>query len=134
MSADEERPGEFEQHARAVLDESVTRVSGGVRSRLNQARQAAIAESGSRPRSFWRLPALMPAAGAVAAAALVAAVLLNSVGGERGFPVGEAGQTAYEDIEMLSDHDGLELVENWDGSFYEWAAAAGEEGDSGASG
>jgi hypothetical protein len=133
MSADEERPGEFEQRARAALEESVTRVSGSVRSRLNQARQAAVAEIAARPRSFWRFPALMPVAGAAAAAILVAVVLLKSPGMERGLP-GEAGRTAYEDIEMLSDHDGLELVENWDGSFYEWAAAESEEGDSGASG
>lgn len=133
MSADEERQGEFEQHSRAVLGESVTRVSGSVRSRLNQARQAALAEIEARPRSFWRSPTLMPAAGAAAAAALVAVVLIANFRGERGL---EGGQAAYEDIELLSDSDGLELIENGDGdgSFYEWAAAEGEEGDSGASG
>jgi len=133
MSADDDRHGEFEQHAQDVLGESVTRVNARVRSRLNQARQVAVAEIHARRRSFWRMPALMPAAGAVAAAAVVAVVLVTHQGGERLLPGGESGQ-AYEDIELLSDNDGLDLIENFDGSFYEWAAAQGEDGDGGASG
>lgn len=120
---------EFEARAREALDESVTRVNGRVRSRLNQARQAALAEIGARPRSIWQLPALLPAAGATAAAVLVALAFIANRGPERGFAQEGA---AFEDIEMLSDRDGLELVENWDGSFYEWAVAAGEDGGSGA--
>ena len=81
MSTDADRPDEFEQHAQRVLGESVTRVSGHVRSRLNQARQAALAEIEARPRSFWRMPAILPAAGAAAAAALVAVVLMTHQGG-----------------------------------------------------
>jgi hypothetical protein len=123
------QPDEFEKRAREALDESVTRVSGHVRSRLNQARQAALAEIGARPRSIWRLPALLPAAGATAAAVLVAMVFIANRGGGGG--LAHEG-TAYEDIDMLSDMDGLELVENGDGSFYEWAVAASEEGGSGA--
>jgi hypothetical protein len=134
MSADPDRPSEFEQRAQGVLDESVTRVSARVRSRLNQARQAALAEIQARPRFYWRLPSLMPAAGAVAAVAVVATVLMMRQGGEPGALHGEGGGAAYEDIELLSDNDGLEFIENFDGSFYEWAAAQGEEGDGGASG
>jgi len=136
MSRDADRPDEFEQHAQRVLGESVTRVNGHVRSRLNQARQAALAEIEARPRSFWRLPAIVPAAGAAAAAAVVAVVLMTHQG-ERALPGSEGGQgygQGYEDIELLSDNDGLELIENFDGSFYEWAAAQGDDGDSGASG
>ncbi len=119
MSADG-RQDEFEQHVRGVLDESVTRTSGHVRSRLNQARQAALAEIAAHPRkSFWRLPALVPAASAVAAVAVVA-VLMMRPGGEHALPGVEGGA---EDIEMLSDNDTLDLLENFDGSFYEWAAA-----------
>ena len=76
MSADEDRPGEFEQHARAVLDESTTRVSAHVRSRLNQARQAAVSEIEARRRSWWRMPVLMPAATA-------AATPIKSISGRR---------------------------------------------------
>jgi hypothetical protein len=137
MTANQEPPGEFERRAKAVLDDSVTRVSGRVRSRLNQARQAALAElgaSGASPaKSFWRWPTLMPATGAVAAAAVVAFVLMVNPSGERVFNGGEGGQ-AYEMLDLLSDNDGLELIENFDGSFYEWAASQAEEGDGGASG
>jgi hypothetical protein len=123
------KPDEFEARAREALDESVTRVSGHVRSRLNQARQAALAEIGARPRSIWRFPTLLPAAGATAAAVLVALAFMAKSGAERGIAHDGA---AYEDIEMLSDMDGLELVENGDSSFYEWAVAESEEGGSGA--
>ena len=105
MSADGR--SEFEQHVGRVLDESVTRISGHARSRLNQARLAALEEIAARPRSFWRLPALVPAAGAVAAVAVVAVVLMTWPGGEHVLPGGEG---TYEDIEMLSDNDGLDLL------------------------
>ena len=128
MSADEDtKQTEFEQHTRRVLEDSVTRVDARVRSRLNQARHAALEEIAARRRSFWRNPLIMPASGAVAAAALVAIVLTSQHGHERSLP-GE--QSAYEDIELLADNEGLDLIEGWDeGSFYEWAAAQGEDGD-----
>ena len=133
MSADDHPPGEFEQHARGVLDESVTRVSAQVRSRLNQARHAALAEIEVRPRAFWRAPAFMAPLGGVAAAAVVA-VLLFHQGSEHGLAASAGGQAGFEDIELLSDNDSLDLLENLDGSFYEWAATQDEEGDGGASG
>jgi hypothetical protein len=133
MSGDDHQTGEFEQHARGVLDESVTRVSARARARLNQARHAAVAEIEARPRALWRAPAFMAPVGGVAAAAVVA-VLAFHHGGERGLAGSVGGQASYEDIELLSDNDGLDLLENWDGSFYEWAATQGDEGDGGATG
>ncbi|MEJ1964252.1 MAG: hypothetical protein WDO56_22985 [Gammaproteobacteria bacterium] len=133
MNADDHEPGEFEQHARGVLQESVTRVNAHARSRLNQARHAALAEIEALPRAFWRVPAIMGPVGGVAAAAVVA-VLLFRQGGEHGLAANVGGQAGYEDIELLSDNDGLDLLENGDGSFYEWAATQVEEGDGGASG
>jgi hypothetical protein len=118
------QPDGFETRAREVLDESVTRVSGHVRSRLNQARQAALAEIGARPRSLWGSPAFLPAAGATAAAVLIAIVLLSTRG--TGGPFGIERPASYEDIEMLTDLEALELVENGDRSFYEWAASVGQ--------
>ncbi len=132
MSTDENR--NFEQNAKALLGESVTRVSGRVRSRLNQARHAALAEiETARPRSFWRMPSFMAPAGGVLAAGVLAVVLLHP-GREHGLAASAGGQAGYEDIELLSDKDGLDLLENWDGSFYEWAATQDEDGDSGAAG
>ena len=133
MSVDDHPPGEFDQHARGVLDESVTRVSAQVRSRLNQARHTALAEIEVRPRAFWRAPAFMAPLGGAAAAAVVA-VLLFHQGSEHGLAASAGGQAGFEDIELLSDNDSLDLLENLDGSFYEWAATQDEEGDGGASG
>jgi anti-sigma-K factor RskA len=119
------KQSEFERRAHGVLADSVTRVDARVRSRLNQARHAALEEIAARRRSFWRSPVLMPASGAVAAAAVVA-ILLTTHQGQR--VSGE--QSAYEDIELLADNEGLDLIEGWDeGSFYEWAAAQSEDSD-----
>ena len=128
MSADNDtNQTEFEQRTHRLLEDSVTRVDARVRSRLNQARHAALEEIAARRRSFWRSPLLMPAGGAVAAAALVAILLTSYPGREHTLP-GE--QSAYEDIELLADNEGLDLIEGWDeGSFYEWAAAQSEDGD-----
>lgn len=125
MNADDLQTKGFEQRASAMLDDSVTRVNARVRSRLNQARQAAVEEIAAGRRSFWRGPALMPATGAVAAAALVALLLTAHFRGERS-PLTADGQ-AIDDIEMLADNEGLDLVEN-EGSFYEWAARQSEQG------
>jgi len=124
MNADEAQTKEFEQRASALLGESVTRVNGRVRSRLNQARQAAVAEIGASRRSFWRSPAFMPATGAVAAAALVALLVTAHYRAERTLPLAD-GQN-FDDIEMLADTEGLDLLEN-EGTFYEWAAGQSEQ-------
>ncbi len=126
MNADDTRTKEFEQRAGAVLNESVTRVNANVRSRLNQARHAALEEIASNRHSFWRAPLLMPATGAVAAAVLVAFMLTAHFRGNHVLPAEGQG---FDDIEMLADTDGLDLVENGDGGFYEWAAAQSEDSD-----
>ncbi len=123
MSAQGEQLTDFERRARVALEESVTRIDGRVRSRLNQARQAAVeaAESHRRPL-FSRLFTLVPTASAAAAALLVAIFLVH-----RG-PQTEVVRTppaAVEDLDLLADSDGLDLVEeggDGSGSFYEWAA------------
>jgi hypothetical protein len=79
------------------------------------------------------MPAIMAPAGGVAAAAVIALLLMYR-GGEHGLAASGGGQAGYEDIELLSDKDGLDLLENYDGSFYEWAASQDEEGDGGATG
>jgi hypothetical protein len=115
----EEMPGEFERQARGALEESVLRIDARIRSRLNQARHAALEESSRRP-AFWRRFTLMPAAGAVAAAVLVGFVLWpHSPKSE--LPNGE-GHATVEDMDLLADGDALDLVSDGsDGAFYEWA-------------
>src|SRR5882724_909449 len=116
----DEMTGEFEQHARALLEDSVLRIDGRIRSRLNQARHAAVEEASRRP-SFWRRFAVMPAASAVAAAVLVAFVLWPHA--HPGDSIIEGGHGTVEDLDLLADGDALDLVsdETDGGAFYEWA-------------
>ena len=121
MSPMNEPLTEFERNARVVLEESLSRIDGRTRSRLNQARHAALAAAGARPPVWWRSLTRMPTAGAAAAALLVAVVLWHrQPSGEP--PVLEA-QHAAEDMDLLADSEALELLDGWDGPFYEWATA-----------
>jgi ferric-dicitrate binding protein FerR (iron transport regulator) len=125
--------GEFERHARAVLEGSVLRIDGRIRSRLNQARHAAIEEASRRP-SFWRRFSLMPAASAVAAAVLVAFVLWPH--SRPGDSVIEGGHGTVEDLDLLADGDALDLVsdETDGGAFYEWAVDQADSSETSSTG
>ena len=124
----------FEQRVRALLEENAQRAAGRVRSRLNQARHAAVAQAptgtglriGGRARQLW-----LPAAGV--AAAVVTFMLWFH--GPRPAPTAGARAVAAGDLDLLTDRDGLTLVENGDGEFYEWAvyeAQARQGADAGA--
>jgi len=142
MSRDLNGGVEFERQLRELLEEGVRRVGGHARSRLNQARHAALAET-ARPGRQWRLPfrsaawagrrlLWMPAAGAVAAAVLVAFVLWPHPP-QASFPAVEASHATVTDLDLLADHDGMELVQGGDGQFYEWAMAQAESDPAGQS-
>ena len=119
----------------ALLEESVTRVSGArAFAPESGATGGARARSAARPRSFWRLPDAHAGRRCSRRGGGRRCRAHHAAREESARSPGSEGGQAYEDIEMLSDNDGLELIENFDGSFYEWAAAQGEEGDSGASG
>ena len=119
----EETVTDFERNARTLLEQSLARLDARTRSRLTQARHAALAAAEGRARlSWWRGSTLMPAAGALAAAVLVAFVLWQRPpGGE--LPAIEGQHLAVEDMDLLADSDSLDLIEGWDGPFYEWAAS-----------
>ncbi|HEY6924699.1 MAG TPA: hypothetical protein VI653_14595 [Steroidobacteraceae bacterium] len=127
MSAQGEELTDFERRSRLVLEESVQRIDGRVRSRLNQARQAAVeAASAKRRPMLWRLFTLVPTAGAVAAALLVAMVLWHrTLDGE---PAVVVADTHLSDLDLVADGEALDLVQDGDGSgsFYEWAADQSE--------
>jgi ferric-dicitrate binding protein FerR (iron transport regulator) len=128
--------GEFEQHARALLEDSVQRVDGRIRSRLNQARHAAIEESSRRP-ALWRRFSLMPAASAVAAAALVAFVLWPHSHSGDSLNTEASGRASMEDLDLLADGDALDLVsdESTDaGQFYEWAVDQSDSNEASSTG
>jgi hypothetical protein len=134
MSRDLNGTADFESRLHALLAESAQRVGGHARSRLNQARHAALAEA-ARPRR-WRLPqrlaaragrrlVWMPAAGMVAAALLVAVMLWPHA--PQGYPAVDASHATVEDLGLLADRDGMELMQNGDGQFYEWAMTQADE-------
>ncbi|HWM69314.1 MAG TPA: hypothetical protein VNO35_22180 [Steroidobacteraceae bacterium] len=131
-----ETPGEFEQHARALLEQSVQRVDGRIRSRLNQARHAAIEQASRRP-SLLRRFTLMPAVSAVATAVLVAFVLWpHSHSGDPLVAEG-GGRAGVEDLDLLADSDALDLVsdESTDtGQFYEWAVDQADSNEASSTG
>lgn len=129
MSRSDESLTQLERNARVVLEESVRRIDGRTRSRLNQARHAALAAAGTRRRAWWGSFTLMPAAGAVAAALLVAVVLWHrEPAGTPPVALGAPHAAAVEDMDLLTDNDSIDLMEGWDGSFYEWAATQSDAG------
>ena len=128
MSGVNEPLTEFERNARAVLEQSLSRVDARTRSRLNRARHAALEAAGARRTAWWRSLTLMPTAGAATAALLVAVVLWHrQPSGEP--PVLEAQHA--EDMDLLADSEALELLDGWDGPFYEWATAQTDNVESG---
>jgi hypothetical protein len=129
MSAGEQLT-DFERLSREALEESVLRIDGRVRSRLNQARQAAVEAASARRRPFFaRYFTLVPTAGAAAAAVLVAMVLWHRAP-QVDFPGQPMESQKVEDLDLLADGEALDLVQDGDGSgsFYEWAADQTEAG------
>jgi hypothetical protein len=129
MSGQGEQLTDFERLSRQALEESVLRIDGRVRSRLNQARQAAVEAASTRRRPlFSRFFTLVPTAGAAAAAVLVTMVLWHR-GPQIELPVDSVHPV---DLELLADGEGLDLLQDGDGSgsFYEWAAEQTEAGGS----
>ena len=112
----------FEQRLRALLEESVRQAPGHVRSRLSDGRNAAVAEAmrgrarrlAGRRRLVW-----LPVAGVISA--VVAAVVLWPHNPRTASPLSAAHAVASSDLDLLTDRDGLTLVENGDGQFYQWA-------------
>lgn len=131
MSAPDEL-SEFEKRTRAVLEESVAHVDSRVRSRLNQARHTALDAMPSSRRSFlgrdW-----LPLTSAVAAALLIAVVLWTRTPDPTLPVVADAGQSSFDDLDLLADAEAFDLFEEVDDSaFLEWAAA--QDASDGASG
>ena len=116
--ADINREGDdtFVRQVKTVLDEGNAKLDARVRSRLTQARYAALAQAGDRP-GFW-LRQWAPAAGVAAAAVL--AVLMWPGARQHEQPPDEA----LNDLEIVLDGENLDLFEDLD--FYEWVDADAE--------
>jgi hypothetical protein len=127
MNADgiDEGTSEFEQRTRQLLNDSAERLPAAVRSRLTQARYAALA---SRP--FWQRSRVRTWAPA-GAAAVLALVLIIMPRGENSAANPLAGATP-EDLAILADNDALQLgkEQDVDADFYEWAAGEAQNATS----
>ena len=107
-------PTEFEKRTQEVLEDSVARLDGRTRSRLTQARHAALAQLEQPARHWWR--SYVPA-GAAAAVAVLAVVMWS------GPMTQPPAASPAEDMELLADSDAPDFVDDGDDlEFYEWAA------------
>jgi negative regulator of sigma E activity len=102
----------FVRRVKAMLDEGNAHLDARVRSRLTQARHAALAQADSRP-SLW-LRQWAPAAG-IAAAAVLAVLVWPSP------PREQPQDEALNDLEIVLAGENLDMLENLD--FYEWVDA-----------
>jgi hypothetical protein len=117
MSPESERDG-FEKRTRELLDESAARLDGRTRSRLTQARHAALDRLERPPRLGWRV--LVPA-GAAAAVAMLAVLMWRP--DAPGVPTIAQAESPVEDLELLTDAEAPDFAEAGDDlEFYEWAA------------
>lgn len=104
MSTSDEK---LEQTAKRLFDESVDGLDAATLSRLNRGRQAALEAAGSgRPQ--WLLWA--PATG-IAAAAVVAAVMLNQ-------PAAVEIDASVADLDIILGDESIEMIEELE--FYAW--------------
>lgn len=117
----------FERRASELLVDSADHLDGRVRSRLTQARHAALAELEQRRSRTFRVPGFLLPAGAVAAATVLAlAVWLRSPAPDAVTVAGAVQElSAVEDIAILAAADEPELYAE-DADFYEWAGAAAD--------
>lgn len=116
----------LEQRSRELFDNSVANLDARTRSRLNQARQAALQAAGAKS-THTRFGArwLMP----VGSAAALMLVVLTSVQvmrpGRDTLTNGSAVANTVDDVEILTSSDELEMLQNVD--FYAWLDTQDDE-------
>ncbi len=101
----------FEERLSRGMSAGAGELDGALRSRLNQARQTALAEL-DKP-AWLAPPGWLPVGGAVAAAVMVA-LLMRQGAVQTELP----GRAPAEDIEILLSGEDLELFEDLE--FYAW--------------
>ena len=121
-------PGDsFEERTRTLFQDSVDGLDFAMRSRLTQARNAAIeAASARRPQWFSRVGVLAPA-GVTAAAVLGAFLWMGSPLSQHAVTVAD-GLSSLEDLEIVASTDEasgdtLDMLQD-DIEFYDWADKA----------
>jgi hypothetical protein len=119
-------PDEFETRVATLLRANADDMDGATRARLARARAAALEPA--RTRNWLDLRYLAPA-GATAVAVLATVLVLNH--GRPDALVNDGAGVALYDMELLADADALDIAEEADLDFIEWAAAQGEQGTGG---
>jgi hypothetical protein len=126
MNTHDER-SEFERRTAELLRAGAADLDGATRSRLARARAAALEPGAHRPR--WLEFRYLAPAGAVAGVALAAVLLFGP--GRPAAPVNERTVAALYDMDLLSDAEAFDIAQESDLGFIEWAAAQGEQNESG---
>jgi hypothetical protein len=122
----------FEERAQALFHDSVDGLDFALRSRLTQARKAAIdAASASRRRAWFSRIGVLAPAGVTAAAILGAFLWFGSPLSQRAATVAD-GQSNFEDLELVasmdeSSADAMDMLQD-DIEFYDWADKAANSG------
>jgi hypothetical protein len=126
----------LEHRSRALFQDSVDGMDFATRSRLTQARHAALAAAAGakkRPR-FLRMPMWKPVAGVAAAAVLGVALWFGPLSGNlSGHPgVTNDSQTNLEDLDIVASSDpgsgdAIEMLQD-DLDFYDFADKAASAG------
>jgi hypothetical protein len=127
----EPRQRAFEERSRALFQESVDGIDMATRSRLTQARHAALAAGAAPGRRTWmlRMPFLTPAAGVTVAAVLAVALWFGTPLGSHLHGVMSAdAQSNFEDLDLVAaseegSGDAMEMLQD-DIEFYDWAEKA----------
>lgn len=121
--------GGLEARSRELFHDSVDALDMRIRSRLTQARHAALEAAAARKPWFLRLRTWTPAAGVTAAALLGATLWFGMPHGTHGGT--SADQPNLEDLDMVASSDGgsgdaMEMLQN-DLDFYDFADKAAAE-------
>ena len=122
----------FEERAQALFRDSVEGLDFALRSRLTQARNAALETAAARHRPwFLRIGVLTPAAGVTAAAVLGAFLWLGSPLGQHAVTVAD-GQSNLEVLDLVASvdegsGDAMDMLQD-DIEFYDWADKAANPG------
>jgi hypothetical protein len=123
----------LEERSRALFHDSVDGVDMRIRSRLTQARNAAIeaASTGRRRPWFSRIGVWTPAAGVTAAAILGAFLWLGSPLDQHAATVAD-GQSNLEDLDIVASSDegsgdAMDMLQD-DIEFYDWADKTANSG------
>jgi hypothetical protein len=126
--------GEFDKsgwvaQARRLLDESADGLDAATLSRLNRARQAALAPRSRRSPRLWLLPAGLAGACAMLLAVAIwrphhAAPAAGDLGGHPPVAAGDANTAGATDT-VVGD-DSVEFYQDLD--FYAWLDAQGKDG------